>query len=150
MSATEAGQIVSEFSCEIAQLEDYRFEVRFDKPEHPALYTDEPAPLGKDTGPNPSRILAAAIGNCLSASLLFCARKARVPIGPIWTRVTTRLARNNSNRLRIHDIAVSIDPRVDPSELARCLPLFEDYCVVTQSVREGIEVKVEILRQPEG
>ena len=52
MSATEAGQIVSEFSFEIAQLEDYRFEVRFDKPEYPALYTDEPVPLGKDSGPN--------------------------------------------------------------------------------------------------
>lgn len=69
MSATEAGQIVSEFSCEIAQLEDYRFEVRFDKPGHPALYTDEPAPLGKDTGPiprafSPRRLVTASVPAC--------------------------------------------------------------------------------------
>jgi hypothetical protein len=27
---------------------------------------------------------------------------------------------------------------------ARSLKLFEDYCVVTQSVRQGIDVKVEV------
>jgi uncharacterized OsmC-like protein len=135
----------SEFSFEIEQLDDFQFRVVFDKPEHPVLHTDEPAPLGQDSGPNPSRLLAAAVGNCLSASLLFCARKARLPVGPIRTRVTTRLARNSDRRLRIHSISVSIDPGVDPQELSRCLARFEDFCVVTQSVREGIDVQVEVI-----
>ena len=33
----------------------------------------------------------------------------------------------------------------DRSRLARCFSLFEDYCVVTQAVRDGIPVGVRVL-----
>ena len=36
----------------------------------------------------------------------------------------------------------------DASRMSRCLDLFEDFCVVTQSVREGIDVRVAV--EPEG
>ncbi len=41
----------------------------------PRLVTDEPAPLGGAAGPNPSRLLGAAVANCLAASLPFAMRK---------------------------------------------------------------------------
>jgi uncharacterized OsmC-like protein len=140
-------QLVSEFTISMEQTEDFEFRVRFDKPHHAELAMDEPAPLGKDSAPNAARILAAAIGNCLSASLLFCARKAKAPLGPIQTRVTTRIARNEKGRLRIAGVEVEIDPRVPSEEkekALRCLSIFEDYCLVTQSVRQGIPVKVSV------
>lgn len=40
-----------------------------------------------------------------------------------------------------------IEPVVDEAQHARmrrCLELFEDFCVVTQSVRNGIEVDVTV------
>src|SRR5260370_42436406 len=120
------GDIVSEFTIGVDQVDDFEFRVRFDKPNHVDLVMDEPAPLGKDAGPTATRVLAAAIGNCLSASLLFCARKSRVGIGPIHTRVTTRISRNENGRLRISGIDVKVDPGVrDPEEQKslRCLEL---------------------------
>lgn len=140
-------EVVSEFSITVEQLEDFEFQVRFDKPQYAELAMDEPAPLGKDAAPNAARILAAAIGNCLSASLLFCARKSKVTLGPVQTRVKARIARTEKGRLRIAGVEVEIDPQIAESEkekAQRCLGLFEDYCVVTQSVRQGIPVDVTV------
>jgi organic hydroperoxide reductase OsmC/OhrA len=139
--------VVSEFTLDIEQLQDFEFRVRFDKEHYPELQMDEPAPLGQDRAPNPARLLAAAIGDCLSASLLFCARKSRVGIGPVRTKVTTQIVRNERGRLRIGKMAVEIDANVPESErpkLARCAELFEDFCVVTESVRRGIDVAVTV------
>ncbi len=139
--------IVHEFTIEIHQVHDYEFHVEFDKAHHAKLILDEPAPLGQDKAPNASRILAAAIGNCLSASLLFCAKKARVEIGRMETTVHVEVVRNEKGRLRIGKVRVEIDPRI-PAEVreqaARCLELFEDFCTVTQSIRQGIDVEVAI------
>jgi organic hydroperoxide reductase OsmC/OhrA len=126
---------------------DYEFRVRFDKAFYSDLLMDEPPPLGGDKAPNASRVLAAAVGNCLSASLLFCARKAHVNIQGVHTEVKVNYVRNEQGRLRIGKIDVDIQPRFDPAELQkaqRCLELFEDYCVVTQSVRKGIDVSVAV------
>ncbi len=140
-------EIVHEFTISMKQLENFEFEVRFDKEQYAPLRMDEPEPLGRDAAPNASRVLAAAIGNCLTASLLFCCRKARVELGPMETRVHVKLARNARGRLRIAGVEVEIDPRFAPGErekAARCLELFEDFCVVTQSVREGVPVEVRV------
>jgi organic hydroperoxide reductase OsmC/OhrA len=139
--------VMTEFTITLEQMQDFEFKVRFDKPHFPEWQLDEPAPLGRDAWPNASRVLAVSIGNCLSASLLFCARKARVQLGPIRTRVRTEIRRNERGRLRIGKVEVEIDPGMqDPEKqkAMRCLDLFEDYCVVTQSVRQGIDVQVSV------
>ena len=64
-------------ALESRQQADYRFEVDFKTPGQPLLLTDEPAPLGGGAGPNPARLLGAAVANCLAASLLFSLRKFR-------------------------------------------------------------------------
>ncbi|MGM9488289.1 OsmC family protein [Ideonella sp. YS5] len=75
---TEAG-----FTIQLVQQADYRFEARFDNPALPALVTDEPAPLGRDAGPNPARLLGTAVANCLAASLLFSLRKFKNHVEPL-------------------------------------------------------------------
>ena len=136
-----------EFTVTVEQVRDYEFTVRFDKPEFDEYRLDEPTPIGHDRAPNAARVLSAAIGNCLSASLLFCARKAKIELGPIRTEVRTQVVRNERGRLRIGKVQVRIDPRIPETEkrkALRCLDLFEDYCVVTQSVRQGIDVQVAV------
>ncbi len=40
-------------------------------------------------------------------------------------------------------IQVEVEER-DRPRMARCLEVFEDYCIVTQSVRKGIDVTVQV------
>jgi uncharacterized OsmC-like protein len=138
---------VSQFTIAIDQVRDYEFRVRFDKPNLPELILDEPPPLGRDAGPNPSRLLAAAIGNCLAASLLFCVRKARANLESLHTEVKVEIVRNEAKRLRVGRVEVAIEvglPEADKAAARRCLPRFEDFCTVTQSIREGMDVQVTI------
>lgn len=135
-------------TVEMEQIEDFEFRVRFGE-ELADLEMDEPEPLGRGTGPNASRLLAAAVGNCLSASLLFCARKTRTDVRGLRTETTARLGRNEQGRWRFRDIDVRIHAPATaddkPPQMDRCLALFEDYCIVTASVRRGIPVRVEVV-----
>jgi organic hydroperoxide reductase OsmC/OhrA len=147
MSTSASEPAVAEFAVTIEQEQDFEFKVRFDQPQFPEWLLDEPAPLGRDAGPNAARVLAAAIGNCLSASLLFCARKAKVNTGPIRTKVRATIVRNERGRLRIGKVDVAIGLDISEAEKAkamRCRGLFEDYCLVTESVRHGIDVQVSV------
>ncbi|SRR5579875_249794 len=124
----------------------YRFEVAFGEASAP-LVVDEPPPLGEGAGPNASALLAAAVGNCLSASLLFCLRRARIAVHDLSTEVSATHARNAEGRLRIDAIDVVLRPTVEAGaggRYARCVEIFEDYCVVTASVRRGIDVSVRV------
>lgn len=120
--------------------------MRFDGGLAPLL-SDEPPPLGKGAGPNPERLLLAGIANCLSASLLFALRKFKNQPGRIVTTVSARNERNAAGRLRVGGVSVAIRIDSPASELAhldRALAQFEDFCVVTQSVRDGIPVEVTV------
>ena len=135
------------FTLHLEQLEGYEFKVRFDWDQVPELIVDEPPPLGGRAGPNPSRLLAVAAANCLSASLLFCVTKNEQPAGAVKTAVTCRMVRNDKQRLRVGGLAVRIEvdeTLADAARFKRCLDLFEDFCVVTASIRDGIPVAVEV------
>ncbi len=98
-------------------------------------------------GPNPARLLAAAVGNCLGASLLFCLRRSRIEIHGLRIAVDVSLERNERGRLRIGEIQVTMAPDMEPEQrerMGRCLELFEDFCIVTESVRHGIKVQVAV------
>jgi organic hydroperoxide reductase OsmC/OhrA len=135
-------------TLELVQQANYRFEVHFDNPALPTLVTDEPAPLGGDAGPNPARLLGAAVANCLAASLLFAMRKFKNEPGPLRAVATVELARNARSRLRIDRIGVDLilgDVGADLQSMDRVLAQFEEFCIVTQSVRAGIAVDVRVL-----
>lgn len=137
---------VGGFDFRIEHEHDYQFRVVFDKPTHPELVVDEPPPLGKDAGPNPARLLAASIGSCLAASLAFCLNRGKVPLEGLTTEVHADLVRNERRRLRVGAIQVRLRPTLkgSPAQAAACLEAFEDFCVVTESVRHGVPIRVEV------
>lgn len=125
----------------------YKFLIDFNVAGAPILAVDEPPPLGEGRGPNAARLLAAAVGNCMSASALYCLRKARIDVKSMRTTVEFETRRNERGRVRVREIDVRIEPEVsdeDRPRMQRCLEIFDDYCVVTQSVRAGIKVNAEV------
>jgi len=106
-------------------------------------------------GPNPSRMLALGVLGCLSASFIFCLKKRNFKVDDFNAEAEVVIFRNEQGFWRIKKIDVNIEPKIeDPDSLKRakqCLKVakdgvsfFEQYCIVTQSVRAGIEVNVNL------
>jgi uncharacterized OsmC-like protein len=92
-------------------------------------------------------MLCAAVGNCLSDSLLFAFRKFKQVPEPIQCVVTAEVGRNDDNRLRVLHMTAQIRMGVlaaSLEQLSHVLEQFEEFCTVTQSVRQGIPIKVEV------
>ena len=135
------------FAVTLTLQQGYQFDVDFQHGSIPRLVVDEHPPLGKGAGPNPVRMLATAVAHCLGSSLLFCLRKARIEPTGLRTTVHGTMVRNEAGRLRIGELRVVLDPSFelgDRERIGRCLELFEDFCIVTGSVRQGIDVHVEL------
>jgi len=49
---------------------------------------DEPEPVAGFSSPNVLKVLAAAVRNCLSASLLLCLQRAKAEVGGIEVKVS--------------------------------------------------------------
>jgi uncharacterized OsmC-like protein len=131
----------------------YEFVATFDDvPSKPTLTMDEPAPLGESHGPSAAALVAAATGNCLAASLLFCLEKSRASVGALKVHVAAHVERNDAGRMRISRIDVELEPELTGDDLARferCSALFEDFCVMTQSLRQGVPVNVRLTPRKE-
>ena len=126
----------------------YAFKVSFEGAALEPLHTDEAAPLGGGNGPGPSDLLLAGVANCLAASLVFALRKFKNTPGPIRAEITANKERNAEGRWRIPRAQVVItlaDTAASLEHFERVLAQFEQFCIVTQSVREGIEVDVAIV-----
>jgi uncharacterized OsmC-like protein len=126
----------------------FRFVAEFADVPGASVVFDEPPPLGGNSAPNAAEMLSAAIGNCLAASLTFCLRRSRIDLQDMTADVTTHVARNERGRLRIRGIDVQLEPVVATgTTINRCEALFEDFCMVTASVQQGIPVHVSLKQQ---
>jgi uncharacterized OsmC-like protein len=132
---------------ELRQKQDYQFDIHFGG-DVPVVMGDEPAPLGAGQGPSPVQLLAAAVGNCLSDSLLFALRKFKQAPEPLRCDVHAEVGRNAEGRLRVLGIRAILTLGVPASSLEhleRVLSTFDTYCTVTQSVGLGIPVTIEVV-----
>ena len=138
----------------LRQVDRYRFEVDFEEWGKGKVVMDEPEPLGTAEGPNAGMLLSAAVGHCLCASLMFCVGKVRGEVDDLSADVRTKLAKNDRGRWRVESIKVDISLKMDEEnqeKFTRCRELFEDFCIVTGSVRQGIDVDVDVsISAPDG
>jgi len=128
------------------QRHDYQFDNQFGG-DVPPLLADEPAPLGQGAGPSPVQLLCAAVGNCLTASLLFSLRKYKGQPEPLACEVEAEVGRSADKRLRVLAMTARLTlgvPAEAVEHLERVLGSFEDFCTVTGSVRAAIPVTVQV------
>lgn len=139
VSGSPAGE--GDFAVTLTLDRGYRFAVDPEMPGAEAFHIDETPPLGEGSAANPSRVLASAMASCLASSLAFCLRKARIELKGLRVVARGTLVRNERKRLRVGSLHVELFPEVaegDVDRMQRCLEIFEDFCVVTESVRHGI------------
>jgi len=130
----------------LRQQQDYRFEIDFGAGV-PTLLGDEKPPLGQGQGPTPVQLLAAAVGNCLSDSLLFALRKFKQAPEPIECTVTAEVGRNAEGRLRVQGFDVRLQlgvPADTLQHLDRVLEQFENFCTVASSVSQSIPLRIAV------
>lgn len=135
----------SQFTISLKRIENFLFQIDFGAFGN--VLTDEPEPLGGGEGPNPSAMLAAAVANCLSASLLFALRKHKEDPGELTATVTGRIERvERFRRVTGFDVQIRLGvPQESLPGLENAVAVFENFCTVTQSVRHGVPVTVEIV-----
>lgn len=136
-----------EIVTNLKRISGHKFEVEFDDPRYTKLIVDEPEPLGTGEGPNPVRLLSAAVGECISSSLVYCLHKARIGVEGLETRVRMELVKEEKGCWRIEGIRAEIMLEVadgDRAKVPRCLELFEQFCTVTQGLRLGTAVDVDV------
>lgn len=132
---------------ELQQQKDYQFLIEFGGPV-PALLCDEPAPLGGGTGPSPVQLLASAVGNCLSDSLLFALRKFKQSPEPIRATVVAEVGRNEHGRIRVLKIDATLQLGLEGARvehLTSVLVQFESFCTVTKSVGLGVPIHTRVI-----
>jgi len=118
---------------------------------HGAPYaSDEPEPVGENSGPSTPALLGSALGHCLSAALLEALRHAHVEVENCETDAVAVVRPNESGLPRIDHVDIRIRPRIaEHSPRAdRCADVFQNHCTVTQSVKRGIDVRVQVEFEP--
>lgn len=135
----------NQFCVKLKLIENYLFQIDFG--EFGNLLTDEPAPMGGGEGPDPASLLAAAVVNCLSASLMFAFRKYKDDAGELTATVTGTFGRVGKYQ-RVTQLNVQMQlgaARADLPNLDKVVSQFENFCTVTESVRNGVPVTIAIV-----
>lgn len=137
-------KMVSE--VEVEWLEGFKSKLKVKN--FPEIILDEPPEMGgTDTGPCPVHLLAASVASCLLASYLYCAKKARVKLK--GARATARAESEwEKGRMRVKHITVRLEltPAGGSSRKRAelCANVFRQFCIVTESVTQGIPISVEV------
>ena len=113
------------------------------------LYIDEKH--NKETekiGPSPAKLLALSVLGCLAASFSFCLQKKNIFLSDLSGQAEVTIARNDKGFWRVKKIDVKINPKIDTPELRKradqCTKFFEQYCIISESLRDGIEVNLNL------
>ncbi|MFW9998677.1 MAG: OsmC family protein [Candidatus Hodarchaeota archaeon] len=114
-----------------------------------SLYIDESRKNIKEKiGPSPAKLLALSILSCLSLSFEFCLQKTGFILSDLNGSAEVIIARNDKDFWRIKKIDVNIEPIIKNPEMRKradqCQRFFEQYCIISESLRKGIEINVNL------
>lgn len=110
---------------------------------------------GKAEGPDAAQLLGLALLSCLNASFIFCLQKRKLMLDDLEAIGEISFNKNERGYMRIKKIDVKMRPKAkDPEVLKRinqCIKemksgymFFEETCIITPSLREGINIEVKV------
>ncbi len=120
------------------------------------IYIDETLEEKEDMwGPDAARLLGMALLGCLSASFIFCLKKRNLTPDDLEARAEISFKTIEKGYTRIKQVNIILKPKSDDAatmkRINQCIRemkngkmLFEENCIITASVREGIDVNVEM------
>ncbi len=143
------GQQQRHFTVTLRHDDRYRFvsQATEDGRKHGESFaSDEPDPVGDASAPATPALLGAAVGHCLSASLLETLRHAHLAVEDLQTDVDAVVALGPEGLPRIHHVDVVLRPVLHEAatRTQRCEEVFQKHCTVTSSIRQGIDVRVRV------
>ena len=109
---------------------------------------DEPALFhGTDLGPSAVEYLLIGIGGCLGTTFIYCLQKKNIELETFEVVVDGKLSHTGpKKRLRLENVDVDLKftPKEASSDLEinRCMKEFTKYCVVTNSITNGLPINV--------
>jgi len=113
------------------------------------LYIDEKNKKHTEKiGPSPTKLLALSVLGCLAASFSFCLQKKNFSLSGLEGKAEVTIARNDKGFWRVKKINVEMNPIINTPEMRKradvCRKFFEQYCIISESLRTGFEVSVNL------
>ncbi len=113
------------------------------------LFIDETHTKYSDKiGPNPSSLLALSVLSCLAASFTFCLKKKKLTLTELDGKAEVVIKRNEMGFWRVKKIDINMTPKIEDPKMRKranqCKKFFEKYCIIAESLRDGIEVNLNL------
>ena len=117
------------------------------------LNVDEPTSFhGTNLGPSAVEYLLIGIGGCLGTTFIYCLQKRNIELESFEVEVDGKLTHTGPKmRLRLVNVVVILKyrPKEETSivEIEECVKEFKDFCIVTNSIANGIPIEVNCLKK---
>lgn len=133
----------------LTQEEEMLFKCELGSLKMENLYIDEKSEKNSEKlGPSPVKLLGLSVLGCLAASFSFCLQKNNFSLTDLTGNAEVTIARNNKGFWRVNKIDIEIFPQIDSPKMRKradqCSKFFEQYCIISESLRTGFEVNVKL------
>lgn len=112
------------------------------------IHVDEPESFhGSNLGPSSVEYILIGIGGCLGSSLIYCLQKKKVQVDEL-SLIVEGIIKHVGPKMHLKLIEINVEinfkaKKTFSQEVENCLNVFQDYCVVTNSLLNGIPINVK-------
>ncbi|MFX0075267.1 MAG: OsmC family protein [Candidatus Hermodarchaeota archaeon] len=113
---------------------------------------DEPVSFhGTNLGPSAVEYLLIGIGGCLGTTFIYCLQKKNIKLETLKVEIDGKLTHTGPKML-LRLVEVYVDLKFSPKEASsdlevnKCIKEFKEYCIVTNSIANGLAINISCVR----
>jgi len=117
------------------------------------IHIDEPESFhGTDKGPSPVEFFLIGIGGCLGSTFAYCLQKQNIEIDALEVVVDGHL-KHAGPKLSLKlvnieaELLISAKDDDNSEKIELCIKNFQDYCIVTNSITQGVPIDIKVSRK---